>query len=47
MSAEERTKIIQTLIVEDDLKEILLSRNQTNPVEKNINQHLAAPNLKQ
>jgi len=38
MSAEERTKIIQTLIIEDDLKEILLGRNQINPVEKSINQ---------
>jgi hypothetical protein len=36
LSLEERSKIIETLIVEDDLKEILLGRNQTNPVEKSI-----------
>jgi len=42
LSLEERSKIIETLIVEDDLKEILLGRNQTNPVEKNINQQLTA-----
>jgi hypothetical protein len=47
MSSEERSKIIETLIVEDDLKEILLGRNQTNPVEKNINQQVTTPNLKQ
>jgi hypothetical protein len=34
MSAEERSKIIETLIVEDDLKEILLGRNKPNLVEK-------------
>jgi hypothetical protein len=42
LSPEERSKIIETLIVENDLKEILLDRNQTNPVEKNINQQLTA-----
>jgi predicted transcriptional regulator len=34
MSSEEGSKIIETLIVEDDLKEILLGRKQTNLVEK-------------
>jgi len=38
LSSEERSKIIQTLIVEDDLKEILLGRNKTNPVVKSVNQ---------
>jgi hypothetical protein len=38
MSAEERSKIIETLIVQDDLKEILLDRNKTTPVEKSIHQ---------
>jgi len=34
LSLEERSKIIETLIVDDDLKEILLDRNITNLVEK-------------
>jgi hypothetical protein len=46
LSLEERSKIIQTLIIEDDLKQILLGRNLTNPVEKNINQRLIEPDLK-
>jgi len=41
LSLEERGKIIETLIVEDDLKEVLLGRNKTNPVEKSINQPLS------
>jgi len=38
MSAEEHRKIIETLIVEDDLKEIFLDRSKTTPVEKSIYQ---------
>jgi hypothetical protein len=34
MSTEELSKIIEKIIVEDDLKEILLGRKQTNLVEK-------------
>jgi len=44
MSPEERSKIIETLIVEDDLKEILLGRKKTNLVEK---RPLMAPDQKQ
>lgn len=34
LSPEERNKITKTLIVEDDLNEILLGRNKNNLVEK-------------
>ena len=34
MSTEELSKIIETLILEDDLKEILLGCNKTNLIEK-------------
>jgi predicted transcriptional regulator len=44
LSLEERSKIIETLIVEDDLKEILLGRKKTNLVEK---RPLMAPDQKQ
>jgi len=44
MSHEERSKIMDTLIVEDDLKEILLGRRKTNLGEK---RPLTAPDQKQ
>jgi len=34
ISTEELSKIIEKLIVEDDLKEILLGRTQIDPVEQ-------------
>lgn len=34
MAAEEPIKIVEKLIVDDDLKKILLGRKQTNLVEK-------------
>lgn len=34
MSYDERRKVIESLLTEEDLKEVLLGRNKTNPVEK-------------
>jgi len=43
MTTEERNKIIDTLIVDNELKEMLLCPNKNKAVEKNINQPLFAP----
>jgi len=34
MSSDERRKVIETLLAEEDLKEILLGHNKTNPVHR-------------
>ena len=43
LTIEERSKIIDVLIADKELKEILLSPNKNETVEKNINQQLISP----
>ena len=40
---EERSKIVHSLIEDEDLKRILLRRNRDKAVEKDLNQKLIAP----
>jgi hypothetical protein len=41
-SIEERSKIVHSLIVDNDLKEILLGRNKNKPSKKEISRPLVA-----
>jgi len=43
LSAEERSKFIEKLIVDDELKEPLLGHYKTNIVEKSLNEPLITP----